>query len=132
MSKRPKLPYHKGPQSQREQCWRFIHSQGEYGATADEVNIALGIAHSCTIRITELCRLGRVNRIGKRKTRTGRRANVHIAIPPDKWEDQREGWPNPLRNRKAETQKWKNRALLAEATCLELQEKIQQLRGGRQ
>lgn len=122
------LPYHKGPQSQRERCWRFIHSQGEYGATADEVNIALGIAHGCTIRVTELYRLGRVDRLeGKRRTRTGRKANVHVAVPPDKWADKREGWPTPTKaERSMELQTWKNRALLAEATCLELQEKIQQ------
>ena len=124
-----KLPYSKGPESQREKCWRFIESQGEYGATADEVNVGLGIAHSCTIRITELYRLGRVKRVDKRRTRTGRKANVHVAIAPDKWGDKREGWPTPTKVEcNMELQKWKDRALLAEATCVKLEETLEQLR----
>jgi hypothetical protein len=101
--------------NQRAMCWEYIRSQGSKGATADEVNVALGVAHGCTIRITELVRLGRVERIKtKRKTRTGRHAFVHVAIEPQDWVDQRPGWPCPKREKMPTKDQqlalWKRRA----------------------
>lgn len=70
----------KAPQI-REKVYRYIHEQGARGATADEVQAALGLPHQTGApRVTELARMGRIIRTGdKRKTRHGRNAGVYIS-----------------------------------------------------
>ena len=65
----------------RERVYRFIHEQGAKGATADEVQVALGLTHQTGApRVTELARLGRIVRTDeRRKTRWGRNAGVYIS-----------------------------------------------------
>jgi hypothetical protein len=114
----------------RQRVWRFIASQGDYGATSDEINVHLGIPNSCTTRVTELVRLGRIVRTkDTRPTRSGRAAHIHKAVPKDDWKDKRPGWPTPKREEtrrelvsrlRAERDMWKRRALFAKAKYKEI------------
>lgn len=83
--------------NQRQRIWEFIHEQGGQGATCDEVEAALDIVHpSCSTRILELRRMGRVEFAEeRRKTRSGREAEVYVALEPLFWHDKRSGWPTP-------------------------------------
>lgn len=60
----------------------FVSEQGEYGATSDEVEQALGMPHqTASARLTEAKALGMVEDSGrKRKTRSGRNAAVLVAV----------------------------------------------------
>ena len=83
--------------NQRARAWEFIYAAGALGATAQEANAAMGIKHNCCSRFTELRQLGRIRRSGfTRKTVTGRQADVHVAVEPIDWTDQRDGWPTPI------------------------------------
>jgi hypothetical protein len=129
MAKYVGLPYTKGSatskaaaesmvepsKNQRQQAWEFIADRGAYGATSDDLKQYLGFHHSSTTRLTELVRLGRVERTDDtRPTKSNRQAKVHIAIPPDDWKDKRPGWPTPTKEqRESEVQKWKRRAYRA-------------------
>jgi hypothetical protein len=65
----------------RDRVYQHILKQGTTGATADEVELALGISHQTGApRITELHRMGRLIRTNmRRKTRYGRNAGVYVA-----------------------------------------------------
>lgn len=64
----------------RQQILEFLKSQEEHGATCDEVEVALGMTHqTASARFTEL-RARKLTRIvGERRTRSGRKASVHVA-----------------------------------------------------
>jgi hypothetical protein len=95
-------------ENQRERAWNFINSRGDRGATAQEVNEALGIDHGCCTRVTELVRLGRIKRLDKtRKTSRGYPAKIHIAVPKVDWADKRPGWPAPKSERSSLAQELK-------------------------
>lgn len=64
----------------RAEIFRYLVQQGSKGATCDEIEVALGIAHqTCSARCADLKREGAVYEYGKRKTRTGSNAGVLIA-----------------------------------------------------
>ena len=58
----------------------YIASQGERGATADEVEQAFGLGHNATSpRVTELLSMGYLERLAtRRKTRQGGSGFVHV------------------------------------------------------
>lgn len=65
----------------RKKILEYIKSCPE-GATCEEIEIALGIAHqSCSARCTELKSLNLVYQDGGRLTRSNRRAAVLKAVP---------------------------------------------------
>ncbi len=58
----------------------YIESQGLYGATSDEVELALGLTHqTASARLTEAKKQDRLVLNGTRKTRSGRNAGVLVA-----------------------------------------------------
>jgi len=66
----------------RERCYRFIQSRGSKGATCDEIEVASKRSHqTISARIRELKTEipSRIFQQGKRPTRTGRNADIHIA-----------------------------------------------------
>lgn len=71
---------HRAPKL-RERVYQYIHEQGARGATADEVQVALGLTNQTGApRVTELCRMGRIARTDeRRKTRYGRNAGVYLS-----------------------------------------------------
>jgi hypothetical protein len=88
--------------NQRQRIWEFLHERGGQGATCDEVEAALDIVHpSCSTRLLELRRMGRIEFAGeRRKTRSGREAEVYVALEPLFWTDKRPGWPTPPHTKK--------------------------------
>lgn len=67
----------------REKVLDFIRGKGAYGATSDEVQVALGLTHqNGSARVSEL--VNRYQRIvdsgRKRPTRSGRKAVVYVSI----------------------------------------------------
>ena len=97
------LPYAKGSETsraaavsmlgiapgQRKRVKAFILGKGVYGATADEVQVEVGLSHqNGSARVSELAKDNEIHDSGrKRPTRTGRPAVVYIvrmkpAIPP--------------------------------------------------
>lgn len=121
----------KPAKNQREQIWRYVMKQGDRGATCQEVERALDICHqSCSTRMMELRQMGRLNHKGEtRRTESNRQAEVHIAIPENKWADNRPGWPTPrklklMSKEEMETEKWKKRAIIAKARYVELRKKL--------
>lgn len=63
----------------REAIATFIKARGQKGATCDECETALGLRHqTASARIRELKLAGRLDQIGKRETRSGRDADVHV------------------------------------------------------
>lgn len=115
--------------NQRQRAWEFIASQGAHGATAQEVNKALGIKHGCCTRVTELVRLGRIERTQRtRKTSTGRSAKIHVAIAPKDWVDKRSGWPCPTKGQtQQETAIWRRRAYSVAKKYKEALDRIKEL-----
>ena len=64
----------------RERIWRYIKAHGQRGRTCDEVEVGSGLCHqTVSARISELKRKSRLYQNGKRPTRSGRPADVHIA-----------------------------------------------------
>lgn len=119
--------------NQRQRAWEFINSRGAKGATAQEVNEALGIDHGCCTRVTELVRLGRIKRTEKtRKTSRGYPAKIHVAIDPKDWADKRSGWPCPHKPKKKsyaklekECEEWKKLAYEWRELYMDLKEEVE-------
>lgn len=66
----------------RVRVLKFIRSVGEYGATADEVQVALEMTHqSGSARVSELWHKFKAIELNgrKRRTRSGSQAGVYIA-----------------------------------------------------
>jgi predicted transcriptional regulator len=64
----------------REAIFRLI-AQASEGMTCDEVEVATGRSHqTVSARITELKQQGRLTSGGRRPTRTGSSAAVHVAV----------------------------------------------------
>lgn len=66
----------------RVRVYNYIHERGEYGATSDEVQVALGLTHqSGSARVSELASKHHVIRRTDRTrpTRTGHKAFVYVA-----------------------------------------------------
>jgi hypothetical protein len=60
----------------------YITSRGTFGATCDEAELALGLAHqTCSARFNQLrVELGKIRDSGERRpTRSGRKAAVYVA-----------------------------------------------------
>jgi hypothetical protein len=67
----------------RERVFVAIADAGEGGYTTDELEALLGLAHqTCSPRVNELARRGRIRANGTRKTRRGRAAIVWVAVKP--------------------------------------------------
>lgn len=67
--------------SQRERIWAFIASEGEHGATREEIERELGLSgNTVRPRVAELLKVGRI-RVAQetRRTVAGLRAEVLIA-----------------------------------------------------
>lgn len=70
--------------------WRYVHDQGEHGATCDEIEVALGLPHqTASARVREMVlaatddKLRGLVRSGRtRATRSGRQADVLLAWEP--------------------------------------------------
>ena len=63
----------------REAVFGFIAGFGKHGATCDEVEVMMGRSHqSVSARITELKKARRIVQRGRRKTRSGRPADIHV------------------------------------------------------
>jgi predicted transcriptional regulator len=63
----------------RERVYAAIEATGADGCTTDELEQRLGLAHqTCSPRVTELARQGRIVVRGTRKTRSGRMAKVWV------------------------------------------------------
>ena len=64
----------------RERVFEYVKSQGDAGATSDEIEVALGLIHqTASARARELVLLGRLRNSGNtRKTRSGRHAAVLV------------------------------------------------------
>jgi hypothetical protein len=93
---RPTLPHVKGSDTSkaaaesmeaharpmRERVFEYIKSQGEHGATDDEIEVALGMSHqSCSPRRRELEKDDAIYLTDdRRKTRSGRRAGVYRVV----------------------------------------------------
>jgi Fic family protein len=66
----------------RRLIYTFIKEQN--GATCDEAEVALNLRHqTASARITELRLAGKLRPIGTRATRSGRQADVLVAITPE-------------------------------------------------
>jgi hypothetical protein len=64
----------------RKRVYAEIVKRGEYGATCDELEVALGLTHqTCSARVNELMRARAIIGTGKRPTRSGRKARVWCA-----------------------------------------------------
>lgn len=68
------------PASTETRILRFLRQRGKTGATTDEIESALGMLHqTASPAVIKLRREGRISANGvKRKTRTGRKAEVHV------------------------------------------------------
>lgn len=65
----------------REQVWGHIRKHGLGGRTCDETEVDLGLRHqTASARITELKKEKRVFQRGRRATRSGRQADVWVAV----------------------------------------------------
>lgn len=66
----------------RAQVLAFIAGRGEWGATSDEAEAALGMSHqTVSARFVELKANGSLRSAGRRPTRSGRSAGVWVAVP---------------------------------------------------
>jgi len=92
--------------NQREWVRQFIWNQGAMGATADEVEVVLGINGSAVRpRIIELCEEQKIEKTELvRSTRKGREATVYVALDPVHWK------PRSRKKKLTEAQKWEARA----------------------
>lgn len=61
----------------------FIADRGEYGMICDELEALSGLMHqTASARVNELMKLGAIRDSGRRrKTRSGRKATVWVALP---------------------------------------------------
>lgn len=77
----------------RQIIYDFINSRGPLGATSQEVEIALGIvAQTVTPRVLELRKMGLICHSGEfRPTRSGRKAQVWVACPPEPSQEPQDG-----------------------------------------
>lgn len=65
----------------RSQIYRHIQAHGERGCTCDEIESQLCISHqTASARIRELKVGGLLDQCGKRNTRSGRKADVHVVV----------------------------------------------------
>lgn len=73
----------------RAKIFRYIEAQGLFGATCDEIELALELSHqTASARVTELKADDLVIWSGhKRKTRSGRNAAVLVAKEGSKWQE---------------------------------------------
>ncbi|MBL8825376.1 MAG: helix-turn-helix transcriptional regulator [Planctomycetaceae bacterium] len=64
----------------RQRVLDHVASCGEFGATADEIQLALGMRpQTCSARCNELLRFGLIKRSGQRRpTESGRSAHVYV------------------------------------------------------
>jgi predicted transcriptional regulator len=68
---------HAGTNKSRDRMRVMMYLADPRGATCDEVEIALGLAHqTCSARISELKRDGLLDPVAKRPTRTGSMAQA--------------------------------------------------------
>ena len=97
MTDQPTLPYVKGSETSQEaaesmkphaptirhRVYFYILEQGGLGATDSQIEIALGLRHqTASPRRRELEQMGAIQKSGQcRKTASGRRAGVYVAIP---------------------------------------------------
>ena len=138
MSKHVGLPYTKGSstseaaaesmvepsKNQRQRVWEYINKQGSHGATRREIQQKMRMDGP---RVTELYRLGRVEKRGTRRTTSNREADVYVAIAPKDWEDKRGGWPMPLKEMSENAKElalWKKRAYTARSAYRKTRKKL--------
>ena len=110
--------------NQREQIWEFIRSCGKKGATHGEILAILNVSGP---RVTELYRLGRIKKAGRRLTPSKREADVYVAIPKEDWTDKRKGWPTPRREMSEDDKElalWKKRAHAERAAKRKLRKRL--------
>jgi hypothetical protein len=63
----------------REHVFAAIVEAGAEGRTTDELEVRLGLSHqTCSPRVTDLARRGRIRASGTRPTRSGRAAKVWV------------------------------------------------------
>lgn len=69
-------------QGKREQCLAEIARNGEYGATCDEIQAALGmLAQTASARVRELVLKNLIRRTDReRMTRNGKAASVYVVV----------------------------------------------------